>query len=116
MSIKKIRKRGKSRSLRTRNRLKKNGRPRVSVFRSNRYVYAQIIDDSAQKTVTACSSLELKDLTGDKKAKAHAVGLKLAEKAKQKGVSSVIYDRGPFLYHGIVKELADGLREGGLVL
>lgn len=117
MGSKKIRKKAKRRAARTRSRVKgKSDRPRVSVFRSNRYIYAQVIDDSKYETIVSCSSLELKDLPGDKKSRARAVGLDLAKKAKNKGINSAVYDRGPFLYHGIVKELAEGLREGGLIL
>jgi large subunit ribosomal protein L18 len=89
-------------------------RPRVSVFRSLSHIYAQIIDDNAQKTVAACSSLELKLSKGDKKEKAHAVGIELAKRAKQHGVELVVFDRGAYKYHGRVARLAEGLREGGI--
>jgi large subunit ribosomal protein L18 len=88
-------------------------RPRVSVFRSNTQIYAQIIDDQAGKTLVAASSLELK--TGGKKSDVAAqVGKALAAKAKDAGVSNVVFDRGGYLYHGRVKALAEGAREGGL--
>ncbi len=87
--------------------------PRVSVFRSNKYIYAQVIDDTAQKTVASYSSRELSE-AGDKKAQAHAVGLELAKRAKKKGIEKVKLDRGRFLFHGRVKALAEGLREGGI--
>ena len=88
--------------------------PRVTVFRSLNHVYAQLIDDANAHTIVSCSSLELKDLTGDKKAVARSVGLALAEKIQGKGISAAVFDRGEFLYHGRVKALAEGLREGGL--
>jgi large subunit ribosomal protein L18 len=79
-------------------------------------VYAQVIDDSKQATIASCSSLELKGLTGDKKSVAHAVGLELAKRAVSQGCTTVVFDRGSFLYHGRVKALAEGLRAGGLTL
>ncbi|MBN2267056.1 MAG: 50S ribosomal protein L18 [Candidatus Babeliaceae bacterium] len=96
-----------------------DGCPRVTVFRSLRHMYAQVIDDAAQKTLASCSSLELEKtgemkLRGDKKAVAHAVGRELAKRALEKNVDAVVFDRGRFLYHGRVKSLAEGLREGGL--
>ncbi len=112
---KKDRIRAKRRMLRVRNHLKKySSLPRVSVFRSLKHIYAQIIDDSMLKTLASCSSLDLKDLSGDKKAVARSVGLELAKRAKDRGIEHVVLDRGRFLYHGRVKALADGLREGGL--
>ena len=88
--------------------------PRVSVFRSLRHVKVQIIDDQAQKTLASCSSLELTEVAGDKKAMAAAVGKELAKRAIAAGVSAAVFDRGGFLFHGRVKAIADGLREGGL--
>ncbi|MBX9992341.1 50S ribosomal protein L18 [Phreatobacter oligotrophus] len=95
-----------------------NGRPRLSVFRSSKHIYAQIIDDAKGVTVASASSLE-KDLksslkTGADQAAATAVGKLVAERAVQAGVSAVVFDRGAYLYHGRVKALADGAREGGL--
>ena len=90
--------------------------PRISVHRTLKQIYAQIIDDSARKTMVSFSSLELKNVSGDKKAIAHAVGKELAQRAKDKGIASAVFDRGSFLYHGRVKALADGLREGGLTI
>ena len=101
------------RAQRVRSALKTSTLPRVSVFRSLNHMYAQLIDDVAQVTLASCSSREL-SIAGDKKAKAQAIGLELAKRAKEKGVEAVKLDRGPFLYHGRVKALADGLREGGL--
>lgn len=79
-------------------------RPRLSVFRSSKYVYAQIIDDSVSKTLTSANGK-----------KAYEVGKKLAEKALKLKIKNVIFDRGGFLYHGRVAELAKGARDGGLI-
>jgi large subunit ribosomal protein L18 len=94
------------------------GRPRLSVHRSSEHIYAQVIDDSEGRTLAAASTLE-KDLraslkTGADKAAAEAVGKLVAERAKAAGVTAVVFDRGAYLYHGRVKALADGAREGGL--
>jgi large subunit ribosomal protein L18 len=90
-------------------------RPRLAVFRSNRHVYAQVIDDVAGRTLASASTL--KDAEGDDpKARAKAVGLALAAKAKDAGVTRVAFDRGGFLYHGRIEAVADGAREGGLDL
>lgn len=102
------------RKLRVRSQLKNdNGLPRVSVFRSLNHMYVQLID-TAGKTIAGCSSLELKNLSGDKKAKARSIGVELATRAKNKGVTQAYFDRGSFLYHGRVQQVAEGLREGGL--
>jgi len=108
------------RAARVRRALRKvaNGRPRLSVFRSSEHIYAQIIDDAEGRTLAAASSLE-KDLrgalkTGADKAAAEAVGKLVAERAKAAGVTHVVFDRGAYLFHGRVKALADGAREGGL--
>jgi large subunit ribosomal protein L18 len=94
------------------------GRPRLSVFRSSKHIYAQVIDDAKGETLAAASSVE-KDVraggkTGANVDAAKAVGKRLAERAKQKGVKAVVFDRGGYLYHGRVKALADAAREGGL--
>jgi large subunit ribosomal protein L18 len=89
---------------------------RVSIFRSLKQIYGQLIDDRAQKTIASCSTLELKNFKGDKKEQAKEVGKLLAKKALDKGVTKVAFDRGSYLYHGRVKEFAEGLREGGLLL
>jgi large subunit ribosomal protein L18 len=94
------------------------GRPRLSVHRSSKHIYAQVIDDAAGTTVAAASSLE-KDVkgslkTGADKAAAAAVGKLIAERALKAGVKEVVFDRGGFLYHGRVKALGDAAREGGL--
>jgi large subunit ribosomal protein L18 len=95
-----------------------NGRPRLSVFRSSKQIYVQVIDDAQGRTLAAASSLD-KDLkaglkTGADVAAAAAVGKLVAERAKAAGVSQVIFDRSGYLYHGRVKALADAAREGGL--
>jgi large subunit ribosomal protein L18 len=94
------------------------GRPRLSVHRSSKHIYAQVIDDAAGKTVAAASTLE-KDVkgsskTGADKAAAAAVGKLIAERALKAGVKEVVFDRGGYLYHGRVKALGDAAREGGL--
>ncbi|SFG99304.1 50S ribosomal protein L18 [Methylobacterium gossipiicola] len=95
-----------------------NGRPRLSVFRSSKQIYVQVIDDAQGKTLAAASSLD-KDLrtglkTGADVSAAQAVGKLVAERAKAAGVTQVIFDRSGYLYHGRVKALADAAREGGL--
>ena len=94
------------------------GRPRLSVFRSSKNIYAQIIDDEQGRTLVSASSVE-KDLRGQLKSGADrgaatAVGKLLAERATAAGVKEVVFDRGGYLYHGRVKALADAAREGGL--
>ncbi|MFN3402936.1 MAG: 50S ribosomal protein L18 [Cytophagaceae bacterium] len=91
-----------------------SNKPRLSVFRSNTGIYAQIIDDLAGATIVSASSVELKSVKGTKTDISKSVGLKLAEKAKSSGISEVVFDRGGYLYHGRVKALAEGAREGGL--
>ena len=91
-------------------------RPRLSVFRSGKHIYAQVIDDTAGKTIVAASTLD-KEIKGKAKATregAAEVGKTLAQRAKKAGVSAVVFDRGGFLFHGRVKALADAAREGGL--
>ena len=94
------------------------GRPRLSVFRSSKHIYAQVIDDLKGGTVAAASSMEktLRDggKTGANIAAAKAVGKLVAERATEKGVTDVVFDRGRYLYHGRVKALADAAREAGL--
>jgi len=117
----------KSRSLATRRKLRNRRnlmkialgkRPRLSVFRSGRHIYAQVIDDEQGRTLAAASTLE-KDLrsklkTGADRTAASEVGKLVAERAKAAGISAVVFDRGGYLYHGRVKALADAAREGGL--
>ncbi len=88
-----------------------NERPRLNVYRSNKAIYCQIVDDTKGHTLAAASST---GLTGNKTEKAVAVGKLIAEKAKAVGIENVVFDRGGYLYHGRVKALADGAREGGL--
>ncbi len=115
MSIQKQkRQRSIRRALRNRNKIKVSSNPRVSIFKSLQHIYAQLIDDSKHATIVSCSTLELKDIKGDKKQAAHSVGKELARRALKSGVSEAVFDRGSFLYHGRVKSLAEGLREGGL--
>jgi large subunit ribosomal protein L18 len=95
-----------------------NGRPRLSVFRSSKHIYAQVIDDAKGETIVAASSIE-KDMRGALKTgadteAAKAVGKLLAERAVSKGVKDVVFDRGGYIYHGRVKALADAARESGL--
>jgi large subunit ribosomal protein L18 len=91
-------------------------RPRLSVYRSNKQIYAQLIDDISGVTLAAASSAakDVEGLKGNKVEIAKAVGKAIAEKGKQSGISSVVFDRGGYLYHGRVKSLAEGAREGGL--
>ena len=97
---------------------KSRGRLRLSVFRSGRHIYAQIIDDAKGETLAAASSLDkgVKGAvkTGADVAAAKAVGKLIAERAKEKSISEVVFDRGQYLYHGRVKALADAAREAGL--
>ena len=90
-------------------------RPRLCVFRSEKHIYAQVIDDVNGKTLAAASSVE-KDFEGlgSNKEAARKVGNMVAERAKAKGIESVVFDRGGYVYHGRVQELAEGAREGGL--
>ena len=95
-----------------------NGRPRLSVFRSSKHIYAQVIDDATSHTVAWASTLE-KDLagklnTGSDKEAAVEVGKLVAQRALAAGVSEVVFDRGGYMYHGRIKALADAAREGGL--
>jgi len=111
---KKIKLRLKRRALRTRKKIALSGHPRVSVFKSLNHIYAQVIDDNAHKTLASCSTVEFTGANGDKTAAAKAIGVELAKRALSAGVSAAVFDRGSFLYHGRIKALADGLREGGL--
>jgi len=87
-------------------------RPRMSVFRSNKQIYVQIIDDLAGKTLAAASSLGMAKMSG--KEQATKVGELIAQNAKEAGITTVVFDRNGFLYHGRVKELADAARKSGL--
>ena len=103
---------------RVRTALKAKGslRPRLSVHRSGRHIYAQVIDDAAGKTVAAASTLEkdVRDQTGANADAAASGGKRVAERASAAGITKVVFDRGGFLFHGRVKALADAAREGGL--
>ena len=104
------------RRVRTALRARAAGKPRLSVHRSGKHIYAQVIDDAAGKTIASASSLDkdLKATTGATRESAAAVGKALAERAKKAGVDRVVFDRGGFIFHGRVKALADAAREGGL--
>ena len=91
-------------------------RPRLSVFRSNKQIYAQLIDDENGKTIASASSLEDKKTNGNKIEQAKLVGKDIAEKAKKAKISTVIFDRSGYLYHGRVKSLAESARENGLTI
>ncbi|MDR0968171.1 MAG: 50S ribosomal protein L18 [Holosporaceae bacterium] len=98
-------------------RLRSSGKPRLSVFRSERHIYAQIIDDSCGKTLCSASTLD-KAFKGGKTANCEVavkVGELIAAKAKEAGIKEVVFDRGGYNYHGRVKNLADGARGGGLL-
>ena len=105
------------RTFRVRNRVRAAGRFRLSVFRSNKHIYAQIIDDAAGKTLVAASSAEKAllggSLGGDKES-AGKIGAALAQRAKEKGITQVAFDRGSYQFHGRIAALADAAREHGL--
>ena len=106
------------RKTRNRNKLSKvaNGRPRLSVHRSSKHIYAQIIDDASGVTLASASTIDkdMKGTAGSNCAAATSVGKMVAERAKKNGVETVIFDRGGFIYHGRVKALAEAAREAGL--
>ena len=117
MNSKSLHERRKSR-VRYQIRLKAGGRPRLSVFRSSQHIYAQVIDDKAGRTLAAASTLD-KNLRGQLKTgadieAAKAVGKLIAERASAAGVTQVVFDRGGYRYHGRIRALAEGAREGGL--
>lgn len=111
----------RKRALRNRQSLKGNAmKPRLSVTKTNKHIYVQLIDDVNHVTMAAVSTVS-KELAGTdhakkSKATAHAIGIVIAQKAEKLGVKQAIFDRGPFKYHGILKELADGARSTGLVI
>lgn len=114
MSTLKLKKR-----LKVKRRIRKNvfgtaSKPRLSVFRSNKQIYGQLIDDESQRTIMAFSSAKAGDLTGNKVAQAYEVGKQLGAQAVSNGVSEVVFDRNGYIYHGRVKSFGDGAREGGL--
>ena len=104
------------RRVRTALRAKGGARPRLSIHRTSQHIYAQVIDDANGVTVASASTLEkdVRETTGATKDAAASVGQRLAERAKAAGISKVVFDRGGFIFHGRVKALADGAREGGL--
>jgi large subunit ribosomal protein L18 len=107
----------KKRQSRNRYRLSSHGtRPRLSIFRSGKHIYAQVIDDASAKTLAAASTNEKdsKEAKSWNVAAASSVGKKIAERAKAAGVTQVMFDRGGYIYHGRIKALADAAREGGL--
>jgi len=89
-------------------------RPRLTVFRSNKQIYAQVIDDVAGRTIAAASSLKIADKAAKKEIAAQ-VGAQIATNAKAAGIETVVFDRNGYLYHGRIKELADAARKGGLI-
>ena len=100
---------------RIRNRVKGSPeRPRLAVFRSVKHIYAQVIDDAAGQTIVAAGSVEKNATNGGNIAGAKAIGKLLAERAQDKGIKSVVFDRGGYTYHGRVKALAEAAREAGL--
>ena len=106
------------RANRVRRAIKASGRLRLSVHRSSKQIYAQIIDDTKGETIVSASSLEKTNRDGFKTGAnveaAKAIGAQIAKKAVEKGISEVVFDRGQYMYHGRIKALADGAREGGL--
>ena len=106
------------RAQRVRTAIRRNagGRPRLSVHRSGRHIYAQVILDGESRTIASASTLEkeVRGTTGATVASAQEVGRRLAERARAAGITKVVFDRGGFLFHGRVKALADAAREGGL--
>lgn len=103
------------RQIRTRSKIRgTQDRPRLSVFRSNRFMYAQIINDEMRKTIVGVSEKHLKEKLTGKSTRAKAVGILLAKKAIEKKIKKVAFDRGSYSYHGRISEIAKGAREGGL--
>jgi large subunit ribosomal protein L18 len=103
------------RQIRTRAKIRGTAdRPRLSVFKSNCFMYAQLIDDKAKKTIIGVSEKHLKEIPVGKIAKAKAVGMLLAEKAIEKKIKKVVFDRGSYSYHGRISGIAQGARKGGL--
>ncbi|MEX0939983.1 MAG: 50S ribosomal protein L18 [Candidatus Babeliales bacterium] len=115
---KKISQRRERRKKRVRSAFLTSELPRISVFRTAKHIYGQVIDDKLQKTLVSGSTLSFKDIVkntkGDKKDLAHAIGVELAKKMREKGIEKAAFDRGSFLYHGRVEAFAEGLREGGI--
>lgn len=115
--LRKLRERRRRRVLRVRSRQESRGQKiRISVFRSLNHIYAQVIDDNKQVTLASYSSQQLKNTAGAKADLAKKVGLELGKLAIEKNLTNVFFDRGPYLYHGRIKALVEGLREAGLNL
>ena len=116
MSIETSKKRTRERrAIRVRSRVRgTTERPRLSVFRSNKAIWAQVIDDGSGKTLASAGSTQLSETGLSKTDQATKVGELVAQRAKEAGVERVVFDRGSYLYHGRVKALADGARQGGL--
>ena len=103
------------RQIRVRSKIKgTEERPRLSVFKSNRFMYAQIINDDKNQTIVSASEKQIKEKLIGKIAKAKAVGILLAKKAMDKKIKKVVFDRGSYSYHGRIASIAEGAREGGL--
>ncbi|MEZ6066191.1 MAG: 50S ribosomal protein L18 [Planctomycetaceae bacterium] len=104
------------RQYRVRNRVRATGRPRLTVFRSNKHIYAQIIDDAAGRTLVSASTLDKTAgaENGGNRDAASKIGMLIAQRAKEQGISEVAFDRGAYRYHGRVAALADACREHGL--
>ena len=116
-TVKALAKQRNRRNLRVRSRVKRSNSslsPRVSVHRTLKQIYAQIIDDNTHRTLVSYSSLVLDGATGDKEAIAKQVGIELGKRAAQKSITDVVFDRGRFMYGGRLAALADGMRESGL--
>lgn len=107
--------RKQKRQIRTRSKIRgTQDRPRLSVFKSNRFIYAQLINDTAGKTIVGVSEKHLKEKLTGKSTRAKAVGVLLAKKAIDKKIKKVVFDRGSYSYHGRISSIAQGAREGGL--
>ena len=114
---KRLSKRVERRTFRNRNKVRavnRAGKPRVTVSRSLKNISVQIIDDAQSRTLVGMSSTQLIEAQGDKTAVARILGVEVAKKAKEHNITEVVFDRGSYMYHGRVKALAEGLREGGL--
>jgi large subunit ribosomal protein L18 len=103
------------RQKRYRRKIRLSSNPRLSVFKSNKNLYLQIIDDTLGQTLVSFSTLEKGFEKGKNKVMAKKAGLEIAKRAKEKGIATVVFDRGGYQYHGKVKEIADAAREGGLI-
>jgi large subunit ribosomal protein L18 len=114
MAFSKLKRRAKIKRRIRKNIFGTSNTPRLSVFRSNKQIYAQIIDDTCGKTLVSASTINNKAAKGTKVEQAAIIGKEVAEKAKKAGIESVVFDRNGYLYHGRVKSLANSAREGGL--